>query len=70
MIISSGVSKLPKGDKSHSMEVWDLDLPVVINQVCDKCGDISNNGQICDCVIPDYDDAVGTWCRKCNAKIL
>jgi len=25
---------------------------------------------VCDCIIPDYEDATGTWCKKCNAKIL
>jgi len=34
-----------------------LNKPYVINQVC-------------DCTIPDYDDDAGTWCRKCDAKIL
>ena len=44
-------------DKFSTEQIKKLNIPAVINQVC-------------DCVIPDYDDAGGTWCRKCNAKIL
>ena len=43
----------------HEQQVKNLNIPAVINQVCDKCGDTGNmgnptlsepDGQRCDCV--------------------
>ena len=27
-------------------------------------------GSVCDCVVPDYSNESGEWCRRCNTKIL